>query len=219
MFSGNAVRQAAISLRNALRPFVSELWDKEEQSCKARLAQIYDQCQREGIATEHRGCYTPKNEPIDETGKGKPHMTYGFASHVAQVEVDAAKGEVKVVKLVSAQDVGKAINPLIVEGQIEGGVIQALGNALKEEFLPTRTLKWSDYKLPRTTDLPELVTLIVEEESPDGPFGAKGIGEVSIVGPAAAIINAVANACGVRASRLPLTAEQFRADCNTSHSR
>jgi CO/xanthine dehydrogenase Mo-binding subunit/aerobic-type carbon monoxide dehydrogenase small subunit (CoxS/CutS family) len=219
MFSGNAIRQAAASLKSALSSIVPEAWDKEENAWRARFTRLYDRCKQEGIATEHFGYYTPTNEPIDETGKGKPHMTYGFASHVAQVEVDVAKGTVKVLKLVSAQDVGKAINPLVVEGQIEGGVMQAVGNALKEDFIPGITRKWSEYKLPRTTDLPDLVTLLVEEESPEGPFGAKGIGEVAIVGPAAAIINAVTNACGIRASRLPLTPDQLKADLKTAGSR
>ena len=217
MASGWATQQAAASLKKALETMSPASRDKEP--LRKRLSYIYDVFMKEGIPVEYFGDYKPDIQPIDETGRGKPHLVYAFASHVAQVEVDVENGSIRVLKLVAAHDIGKAVNPLTLEGQIEGGLMMAVGFALKEEFQPGVTRKWSQYKLPRTTDLPEIINLLVEEQTPEGPFGAKGVGEVPAVGPAAAIVNAVANACGVRASRLPFTPSQFRTDRKTSQPR
>ena len=147
---------------------------------------------------------------MDKAGKGSPHLAYAFASALAQVEVNPASVAIKVIKLVLAHDVGRVINPLTLAGQIEGGAMMALGFALQEEFKPNETKRWSSYKIPRIEDLPKIITLFVENPTPEGPFGAKGIGEVPTVGPAAAIANAVANACGTRFFRLPMTPERVR---------
>jgi xanthine dehydrogenase molybdenum-binding subunit len=106
--------------------------------------------------------------------------------------------------MVAAHDVGRPMNPSALEGQIEGGLIMGLGMALSEEFTPGETKRFGDYRVPRTTDLPEIVNIILQEECPEGPFGAKGVGEVPAVGPASAIANAVANATGERPLRLPI---------------
>jgi CO/xanthine dehydrogenase Mo-binding subunit len=217
MVSGLATQQAAASLKKALESVSPS--NRAQEPLRKRLSYLHDVCVKEGIPVEHFGYYKPAIQPIDGTGRGKPHLVYAFASHVAQVEVDVESGFINVVRLVAAHDIGKAVNPLTLEGQIEGGLMMALGFALKEEFKPGITRKWSHYKLPRTTDLPEIVNLLVEEQTPEGPFGAKGVGEVPAVGPAAAIVNAVANACGVRASRLPLTPAQFGADRKASQAR
>lgn len=211
MVSGRATQQAADSLKKALESIAPKSGN-QKSSWREYLSCLYDLCMRKGIPVEHFGYFKPSIQPIDKAGQGKPHLAYAFASHLAQVEVDMDTGAVRVLRLVSAHDVGRAINPLTLEGQIEGGLIMALGFALKEEFKPGLTRKWSQYQLPRTTDLPEIINLIIEDQNPDGPFGAKGIGEVPAVGPAAAIVNAVANASGVRVSRLPLTPDQFKRD-------
>jgi len=216
MVSGLATQQAAASLKNAWETISPPVPGTEP--LKKRLAFLYDACRKEGIPVEYFGYYKPAIQPIDESGRGRPHLVYAFASHLARVEVDVDNGSFRVVQLVAAHDIGKAVNPLTLEGQIEGGLMMALGFALKEEFQPGVTRKWSHYQLPRTTDLPEIINLLVEEPNPEGPFGAKGVGEVPAVGPAAAIVNAVANACGVRASRLPLTPAQFSTDRKASES-
>lgn len=207
-YSGNATQQAAASLQATLASVDSG--KLENLPWHARLSALYQLCLEKGAPVEHFGYFKPDIQPIDEQGQGKPHLAYTFASHLAQVEVDLDLGAVKVIKLVAAHDIGRAINPLTLEGQIEGGLMMALGSALKEEFKPHITRKWSHYKLPRTTDLPDIVNIIIEEQTPEGPFGAKGVGEVPAVGPAPAIINAVANACGVRLMKLPLTKDELK---------
>ena len=207
--SGLATQRAAEFLRNVLARL--GLNGKSGEPWQTALSRAYRACVEGGLPTEYDGYFEPAIQPIDATGKGKPHLAYSFASHLAQVEVDLQTGAVRVVRLVSAHDVGKAINPLALEGQIEGGLMMALGFALMEEFRPGVTRRFAQYRMPRTTDLPEMVNIIVEEETPEGPYGAKGIGEVPAVGPASAIANAVANACGVRCQRLPITRESLRA--------
>ena len=208
LYSGNATQQAAASLKETLASVANEKLDN--LSWHARLSALYQRCLEKGAPVEHFGYFKPDIQPINGDGQGKPHMAYAFASHLAEVEVDLDLGAVKVIKLVAAHDIGRAINPLTLEGQIEGGLMMALGSALKEEFKPHMTRKWSHYKLPRATDLPDIVNLVIEEQTPEGPFGAKGVGEVPAVGPAPAILNAVANACGVRLMKLPLTKDELK---------
>ncbi|MBI3089499.1 MAG: xanthine dehydrogenase family protein [Candidatus Tectomicrobia bacterium] len=145
-----------------------------------------------------------------------PLTAYIFGVHVVEVEVDVETGEVKVLKAAAAHDVGRAINPTVVEGQIEGGFAQGLGYALFEELCTeggqTLNPSFIDYKIPSILDVPEEMTaIIVEEEDPHGPFGAKGVGEPGLVATAAAIANAVSHALGVRLRDLPLTPERVLA--------
>lgn len=206
--SGLATQRAAASLRDVLTQVHIE--GASEESWQSRLSRTYHRCVEKGLPLEHFGYFEPAIQPIDGMGRGKPHLAYSFASHMAQVEVDIENGTVNVLRLVAAHDVGKAINPLALEGQIEGGLMMALGFALMEEFKPRVTGKFSQYRMPRTSDLPDIVNIIVEEETPEGPYGAKGIGEVPAVGPASAIVNAVANACGIRMYRIPITREKLQ---------
>ncbi len=132
----------------------------------------------------------------------------------AEVEVDTETGAVSVVKYVVAHDIGRAINPQLVEGQMEGGAIQGLGFALTEDFVidPDTGRVLSDslltYRLPTVMDVPEMENILVEDPSPAGPYGAKGVGEAGVVNPAAAIANAVYDAIGVRIASLPITPEK-----------
>jgi CO/xanthine dehydrogenase Mo-binding subunit len=136
---------------------------------------------------------------------------------VARVAVDPETGEVRVLDYLATQDVGRAINPAEVEGQIIGGVTQGLGWALYERFvydengqLLTSTLM--DYALPQSTEIPHIIPVLIEIPSPLGPFGAKGVGEPPVVPVGATIANAVFDAVGVRVSNLPITPERlFRA--------
>ena len=115
------------------------------------------------------------------------------------VEVDIELGTVKVLRMVAAHDVGKAINPTLVEGQIEGGIAQGLGLALMEEYLPGRTENLHDYLIPTIGDVPEIECILIEDREPLGPSGAKGVGEPGLVPTAPAILGAVHHATGVRA--------------------
>ncbi len=117
-----------------------------------------------------------------------PYATYAFAAQLAIVEVDLALGTVKVLRVVAAHDVGKAINPTQVEGQIHGGVAQGIGLALMEEYRPGRTENLHDYLIPTIGDVPEIECLLIEEGEPLGPWGAKGIGEPALVPTAPAIL-------------------------------
>jgi CO/xanthine dehydrogenase Mo-binding subunit len=152
-------------------------------------------------------------EPVAGLGRSAQiERAPGFAGTLAEVEVDEGSGEVRVTKLVMAQDVGRAINPLAVEGQMHGGAAQGIGWSLYERMvydeggqILTGTLM--DYTIPRAEHTPQMETLIVEVPSPNGPFGARGLGEPPIISPGAAIANAVRNAIGVRVPDLPITPE------------
>jgi CO/xanthine dehydrogenase Mo-binding subunit len=135
-----------------------------------------------------------------------------FHAHAADVEIDPETGDVHILDYVVAQDVGYAINPTLIEGQIEGGVVQGLGQALSEEIVSidgkVRNANLTDYKMPTCVDAPRIRSIIVECPSDNGPFGAKGVGEPPVIQPPATIANAIASASGSRVTRLPMTAER-----------
>ena len=158
----------------------------------------------------------PELDPKRGYINGSPFGRLGawiFAAQVVEIEIDEGTGRITPIRVWSAHDIGKAINPGAVEGQIEGGVVQGIGYALTEEMVwdDARLANPSlmDYKIPGTLDAPpEIHTLLIEQPDETGPFGAKGIGEPPIVGIAPAIANAVAEATGVRLRRLPMTPER-----------
>jgi CO/xanthine dehydrogenase Mo-binding subunit/aerobic-type carbon monoxide dehydrogenase small subunit (CoxS/CutS family) len=152
--------------------------------------------------------FDPPTRPLDENGQGDPYAVYGFGAHMAEVEVDCALGTVKVLKITAAHDVGRAINPTLVEGQIEGGAAQGLGLALMEEFRPGRTENLHDYLVPTAGDMPPVESILIEDASPIGPFGAKGIGEHALIATAPAILNAIFDATGVRIRHIPATPDR-----------
>jgi CO/xanthine dehydrogenase Mo-binding subunit len=156
------------------------------------------------------GSFDPPTTPLDAHGQGIPYATYAFAAQMATVEVDLELGTVKVLRFVAAHDVGKAINPTLVEGQIQGGIAQGLGLALMEEYLPGRTENLHDYLIPTVGDVPEIDCLLIEDPEPLGPSGAKGVGEPGLVPTAPAILGAVHHATGVRARRIPLLPHRLR---------
>ena len=157
------------------------------------------------------GHYDPKTTKLDADGQGIPYETYGFAAQIAAVEVDIELGTVKVRKMVAAHDVGRAINPTQVEGQIHGGIAQGLGLALMEEYIPGRTENLHDYLIPTIGDIPEIETILIEDHEPAGPYGAKGIGEPALIPTAPAILGAIHHATGVRLTRVPATPDRVRA--------
>lgn len=147
---------------------------------------------------------TPAGQPMTSL---RTHWSYSFATHVAIVEVDESTGVVKVLKFLAAHDVGRAINPQIIAGQIAGGVVMGQGFALSEEFVVQNGINITNslYRchIPSIEDAPEVIPIIVEDPEPEGPFGAKGLGEVPTLPAAAAVINAIYDAVGVRITSLP----------------
>jgi CO/xanthine dehydrogenase Mo-binding subunit len=162
-----------------------------------------------GVFTYH----APPTEDLDpNTGHGNGAFALAYLTQGVEVEVDVETGHVFVRRLISAHDVGKAINPQLVEGQIEGGAIQGLGWATMENFITQEgvvlTPNMSTYLIPTIADIPpEFESIILEEELELGPWGATGIGEMSLVALAPAIVDAIHDATGVWCNRVPLTPE------------
>ena len=162
----------------------------------------------DGFVFVAEGTYDPPTKPMDENGQGDPYAAYGFGAQIAEVEVDTSLGTVKALRFFAAHDVGRAINPLLVEGQVEGGIAQGIGMALMEEYIPGRTENLHDYLIPTCGDVPDIKTIIVEESDPHGPFGAKGLGEHVLIPTAPAILNAISHASGARVRTLPATPDR-----------
>ena len=164
-----------------------------------------------GVVLEGTGTFDPPTTALDAKGQGAPYATYAFGAQIAVVDVDTQLGTVTPVRIHAAHDVGRAINPTQVEGQIEGGIAQGIGLALMEEYLPGRTENLHDYLIPTIGDVPEIEVLIVEDPEPLGPFGAKGVGEPGLVATAPAILGAIRHATGVRVTKVPALPHRLRA--------
>jgi CO/xanthine dehydrogenase Mo-binding subunit/aerobic-type carbon monoxide dehydrogenase small subunit (CoxS/CutS family) len=156
------------------------------------------------LVLEGLGRWDPPTSRLDDNGQGIPYATYGFAAQMAEVEVDTVLGTTRVVEMVAAHDVGRAINPTLVEGQIHGGIAQGLGMALMEEYIPGRTENLHDYLIPTVGDMPSIKTYLIEDAELDGPFGAKGVGEPALIATAPAILSAIRHATGARVTRVPV---------------
>ncbi|MDF1747731.1 MAG: molybdopterin-dependent oxidoreductase [Alphaproteobacteria bacterium] len=156
-----------------------------------------------GMVLEGQGTYDPPTTALDADGQGIPYISYGYAAQIAEVAVDIELGTVKVLRMVAAHDVGTAINPMLVEGQIHGGIAQGLGLALMEEYLPGRTENLHDYLIPTFGDMPEIECILIQDEDPEGPFGAKGIGEPALIPTAPAILSGIRHATGARITQVP----------------
>lgn len=183
----------------------------EKRISFAKLAKATHLAGKSVVATAWQDNTSKDVDP--ETGQGDAYSTYAWASQIAVVEVDTETGKVEVLRVVAAHDVGKAINPQNVEAQIEGGVATGLGYALEEEILIkdgiVQTTKLSEYMLPTTMDVPPIESHIVEVPTLEGPYGAKGVGEPALIPTAPAILNAIANAVGVRVTTLPANLENL----------
>ncbi len=164
-----------------------------------------------GYVITAEATFDPPTSPLDENGQGSPYAVFGFGAHLAEIEVDVELGTVRVLKVTAAHDVGRAINPTLIEGQIEGGVAQGLGMALMEEFFPGKGENLHDYLIPSAGDVPPVESILIEDPSSIGPFGAKGIGEQAVIPTAPAILNAIHDAIGVRIHKVPATPDRVRA--------
>ena len=165
----------------------------------------------EGFVALVEETFDPVTTSLDENGQGDPYMVFGYGAHLVELEVDMALGTVRLERLTAAHDVGKAINPMLVEGQVEGGVAQGIGLALMEDYVPGRTENLHDYLIPTIGDMPKIETIIVEEAASAGPFGAKGLGEHVLIPTAPAILNAIRDATGAVIEKLPATPERILA--------
>jgi xanthine dehydrogenase molybdenum-binding subunit len=141
------------------------------------------------------------------------HFAFSFAAQAAEVEVNTLTGEVRVLRVIAANDVGAAVNPLGLQGQVEGGVMMGLGNCLTENFIVEDGYPVTDrlarYRIPSIVHTPEIISIVVEHPTAEGPYGAKGIGEIVSIPTTPAITNAIYNAVGVRVDTLPVDQEKI----------
>ncbi|MGC8873488.1 MAG: molybdopterin-dependent oxidoreductase [Chloroflexia bacterium] len=224
--TGNAVRLAAEEVRAILAAAASEELQAPPDQLRflggkivspegrsLELGQAARLAAEEGRPARSTQIYTPPpTTPLGEPGDD--HFAYGFATQAALVEVDTETGEVEVLRVVAAHDVGRAVNPQAVVGQMEGGVMMGIGYALSEELvLEEGRIQNPDlrrYRVPRAPRAPEVIPILVEAPSAEGPFGAKGVGEITSIPTAPAITNAIYAAVGARITRLPATPERVR---------
>ncbi len=222
--SGGAVKDAAAALRAALLDAAGRHWNLAADELEYANGLIFCSGQnkqplslvdlaRLGLAQiRFTGRRTARITSLDpSTGEGIPYETFTFGVQLAEVEVNTHTGKTKVRRVVAVHDSGTPINPLQVEGQIEGAVVMGLGYALTEEFVPGGSENFSRYRIPRFKDAPEIESVLIDIPRPHGPFGAAAIGECGLVATAPAITNAIAQACGVRICDLPATKEKIRA--------
>ena len=213
--AGAALRRMLLRLANAGEDARLELSDGKLLVRDSAVIRAVDLAQLPRDAHGYVLCaeesFDPPTSPLDANGQGMPYAVYGYGAHLAEVEVDMRLGTVKVMNIVAAHDVGRAINPILVEGQIEGGVAQGLGMALMEEFTPGRGENLHDYLIPTIGDVPPIKSILVECASSAGPFGAKGIGEQALIPTAPAILNAIHHATGARITRTPATPDRVLA--------
>jgi CO/xanthine dehydrogenase Mo-binding subunit len=222
--SGNAVLEACTKLAQVLLTEASDLLrapkdtlllkgehvaDSRDPQRRVSFMELARRARKKNIPLSWQGYFDPETTPLDpETGQGIPYATYAFACQLAQVEVDVLTGRVSVRRIVAAHDVGRAVHPEAVKGQILGGVAMGLGFALMEEFVPGSTASMKDYYIPTARDMPEVLPIIVEAAEPSGPFGAKGVGEPALIPTAPAILNGIADALGERVYALPANLER-----------
>jgi len=213
--AGDQLRRLIARLANACECAVvrfGEGWIEIEEGEKRRTLTLADlPLDPYGYVVTAEATFDPPTSPLDENGQGVPYAVFGFGAHLVEVEVDRELGTVRVLKVTAAHDVGRAINPTLIEGQIEGGVAQGLGMALMEEFFPGKGENLHDYLIPSAGDVPPVESILIEDPSPIGPFGAKGIGEQAVIPTAPAILNAIHDAIGVRIRKVPATPDRVRA--------
>jgi CO/xanthine dehydrogenase Mo-binding subunit len=230
--SGNATYQAAGEVRKVLIDRAQKYFEeavedldladgkvfvKSHPENSVSLSELAKICAAEGMPLANLALFkAPFTGSIDaETGQGDVFPDFTYGAHAVEVAVDTETGEIQLLKSVGCHDVGRAINPAAVEGQIQGGSAQGLGYALMEELLiengVIQTATLSEYLVPTSNDLPTTKAIILESGTGVGPFGAKGIGEPALTPAAPAVANALANAIGVRIHSLPLTPEKILA--------
>lgn len=207
MLAGQELRRKILRMSNMSSDAVITLQDGKltvaEQSTTREIKLDDLPSGEHGYVLHAEETYDPPTTPLDENGQGKPYAVYGYGAQMAEVEVDIKLGAVKVTNIVAAHDLGRVINPLLAEGQIEGGIAQGLGMALMEEYVPGRTANLHDYLIPTIGDMPPVQSILIEKTDPEGPMGAKGLGEHVLIPTAPAILNGIRHASGAKLTKLP----------------
>jgi xanthine dehydrogenase molybdenum-binding subunit len=230
--AGNAARLAAEKLRADLLAMAAEQLDEPVERLALRDGAVFvtgepqrrlpyervargGHYQPGGRTLVAEAFYDPPTTMLDKDLRGNVSAAYGFAAQAVVLDVEEATGAIRVRRVASAHDVGRALNPLAAEGQIHGGIHMGLGYALAEHLVveggQVLTASFMDYAVLRAEDMPELVVRLLETDDAEGPFGAKGLGESGVIPVSAAVANAVHDAIGVRFTELPITAARVRA--------
>lgn len=226
VFSGNAVKEACENIKGKMTEVFSKIKkvDIEDVTIKNGIVEINNGeaiafgelaniCYSSNVALISNGWFkSPKLNWDPKTGLGEAYITYSYATQIVVVEIDLLTGKVFVTDAFTSHDVGKAINPIGITGQIEGGFVQGMGYAVYEEIKMRDgrilTDNFNTYTIPTITDIPHKIEIdLVEDEFSKGPFGAKGIGEPSLMPTPAAIANGISNAIGKRVKKIPATQE------------
>lgn len=222
--TGNAVRHAARALRHLIATEVAEHCDVDPEYVEfveglaqvngrqVTFSQAADLIMESGRKPVIDYTYwAPATQPLGQGGD--MHFAFSFAAQAAEVEVNTHTGEVAVLRLISANDVGYAINPLGLQGQVEGGAIMGIGHALSEEFIVDEgkvvTDRLARYRMPSIAHTPEIISFFIEHATEDGPYGAKGVGEIVLIPTSPAITNAIYNAIGIRLDTIPVDQEKL----------
>ena len=220
--SGNAARLCGEALRarvlravnasaGALLSVAAGTITVDDGASRHRIALDQLAPDSDGFVLAASGHYDPPTRPLDQNGQGEPYAQFGYAAQLVVAEVDTSLGTVRLLRIVAAHDVGLAVNPMLVEGQIQGGIAQGIGMALMEEYIPGRTENLHDYLIPTIGDIPPIEPIIIEEADAHGPYGAKGLGEHVLIPTAPAILNAIRHATGVRMTSVPVTPAKLAA--------
>lgn len=225
--SGGAVELACEAVRDELFARASQrsgiLSDGEQPAFELRDGQVVEvgggyaaplaELLADGPIEHVREHKHVRTEPLDENGQGNAHVSFAFAAHRAVVDVDPDLGLVRVVQIATGQDVGRALNPRAVIGQIEGGIAQGVGLAVMEEILvdggEVRNPSFTDYLIPTALDMPEVVATLIEQPEPGAPFGAKGVGEPPTISSTPAVVSAIRQATGLALTRVPIRPEDI----------
>ena len=225
---GQAVRNASIDVRERLMEMGARLLDvavddlelthgvvrlRRDPSRQVTVVKVIDEMHKQGKRCIGWGWQDITTKDVDpQTSQGDAYQTFGWATQLAEVEVDTETGFVRVTRLVSATDAGRAINPVGVEGQVQGGAVMGLGYALYEQHIvdqgAAKTASLAFYLVPTPLDVPEIECLIVEVPDPNGPYGAKGVSEPATIPTTPAILNAIYDAVGIRVTETPATPER-----------
>ncbi len=225
--TGNAVKYASKAMRDMLASELAERYDISPEKIEfkeglavidrieVQLSEISEKLRKDSIVPKVAYTYwAPETKPLGQGGD--MHVAFSFAAQAALVEVNTLTGEVKVPEVIVANDVGFAINPLGLKGQVEGGIVMGIGHALVEDFVIDEGIVITDrlakYRIPSIYYSPEITSYLVEHPTSDGPYGAKGIGEICLIPTIPAITNAIYNAIGVRVDKLPVDQEKLIAE-------
>jgi CO/xanthine dehydrogenase Mo-binding subunit len=236
VMSGNAILNACKAIRSRMDPLIREMAGANANAAvhtadgffvvgggsdhgatgkKISYADAIKKCHAERVNLTYDGWWTEEGTTFDPmTGLGDAYIVYTFSTTAVEIELDTATGEVKILKIVGAHDIGKAVNPMLAEGQIQGGALQGAGYALMENLVVQNGVmlnpNFSGYTIPTSVDAPaEIVPVIVEKEFHDGPYGAKGLGEPPLISVAPAVANAIYNAAGIRIRCIPALPEKI----------